>query len=243
MDDPKAALAVLVLFPTTRMVPLERFLVDRGYEPSVVGLAPAQPLGPAASSAEEQDGGCVETTPVFITVTGAGDLQHLPPEIHVRLLRPQLVLLDVGTDLLAPKVEGEGADWHVDPASSGGIKAEALSWLLDHLRCPSRTLWVNVFAGEHEARGPAHYCSGRYGLAGFEAAVRMSSRLRSMPLVNICLTYFADSGGEGARCAHCLTERHAAAIRAEGSDREAVIRYLERRYRQECHPTDALRSG
>jgi len=222
--------AVLVLFPTARIARLERFFLSRGYEASVLSLRQEQ-----AAGSEAMEPGHDETPPLRIWLGSAGELERLPAETRARLLRSQIVLHDVGKDLLNPKIEGEGPDWHIDPASSGGIKAAALSWLLDHLHWPSETLWANVFTGEHDARGPAHYCSGRYGLTGFEAAVRLSSRLRPLALVNICLTYFADAGG-AARCPDCLTEKHARAIEAEGGDDEAVFRYLERLHGQLPRP-------
>ncbi len=228
-DVSVAQAAVLVLFPTARIARLQRFFLGRGFEASILSLS--QELGVGSDAMET---GHDQSSPLLISLSSIGELERLPTQTRVRLLQSRIVLHDVGKDLLNPKIEGEGPDWHIDPASRGGIKAAALSWLLDHLESPSETLWVNVFAGQHDAHGPAHYCSGRYGLTGFEAAVRLSSTLRRLALVNICLTYFADTSG-AARCPDCLTQKHARGIRAEGDDDEAVFRYLERLYGQLPH--------
>jgi hypothetical protein len=157
-------------------------------------------------------------------------MEALGSGLGERLLRPQIVIHDVGRDVLSPTIEGDGPDWRVDPSSSGQVKAGCVSWILDRLSRPEGTLWVNVFAGVHDGRRPA-YCPGRYGLDGFEAAVHVSPRLRSLRVLNLCVTYFSDPAGGAAGCPHCLTAQHAPAIRKLGQDPGATARYVEQTYR------------
>ncbi len=127
-----------------------------------------------------------------------------------RLQGPDIILNFVGNELMKIRVQGEGAEWHIDHRATGQRLMGFVDSLLQQVEMKSPSLWINIVHGVGGQSGKEEiFCSTRYGVMGLTEILKMNPALKGVEVVDICLTYLRHKQNKERvfHCAHCVAEK------------------------------------
>lgn len=136
--------------------------------------------------------------------------EKMTSNLKENILSSSVVIYFMERDFQKVRIHGDGEEWRINPGDMAQVKFAFVERILNNLLKREKVIWINLAFGSHlQSKNGQIYCNTRYGVTGFTKIMELTPHLQNIETVNICLTYFRESGNLAKRphCSHCITEK------------------------------------